>query len=460
MATADSSTFLPRSAAKSDTIAPPWGLAAYVAALLAGLIVAAVRYRLHPDFEMVAWRLALGVLCNASCAVLGCYLVLRRMSLLGDAISHAVLPGIIVAYLLSHELGGSAILIGAAAVGLLTAILTQTLASTGRVSEDSGMGVVYTGLFAIGVILANQFAGRAHLDADCVLYGAIDLATVGTLPGEIPPGVIRLAIVFAVTIAFVITLWKELKITAFDPALARAMGVPVLLVHYALMTMVSIASVAAFEVVGSILVVAMLIVPAATASLLTPRLSRMLLWAAAIGAGSGVIGDFLAAWMNTSVAGMMSVVAGLHLFVAVVVGLADRRRRNFSLALRIEAEDILATLYRREEQAASAAIHPRGVLRRIAEWTLRRRGLIASAPQGLALTAAGRRAARSLVRSHRLWEAYLEKHFDLPADHLHDPAERMEHFITEEMQAELMAELDGKTHDPHGRAIPEHRDSE
>ncbi len=444
----------------------PFGLLGYLALLVVVATLLALRLQGDPQLPMIGWRIILGAVSNATCALLGCFLVLRRMSLLVDAISHAVLPGIVVVFLFTGNLSSGWMVVGAVVVGLLTTVLTQALSATGEVAEDSSMGLVYTGLFAIGVLMINQFAGQVDLDPGCVLYGTIDLATVeisrwNQLPHDFP----RLAIVLGGTILFLMLLWKELKIVAFDPALARAMGLSVSLVHYALMAMVAIASVASFEVVGSILVVAMFIVPAATAMLLTDRLGQMLAWGAALAVGSALLGDIFASWLDTSVAGMMSVVAGAQLTAAVFFsprgGVISRWWRNMQLSLRIQREDVLATLYRREEGAATTQpvdlARPElsaGWLPALARGQLRWQKLLLANGSQVELTPLGRETARSIIRSHRLWETYLQKHFDLPADHLHEPAERMEHFIDERLQAELTAELGEETHDPHGRAIP------
>jgi manganese/zinc/iron transport system permease protein len=276
-----------------------------------------------------------------------------------------------------------------------------------------------------------------------------------------------LAPALVITLGLVALFWKELKIVAFDPALAAAMGFSVNAIHYLLMAMVSGVTVASFESVGSILVVAMLVVPAATAALVTERLGWMLAWAAAIGATSAVFGYILAVPLATSVAGMMAVVAGIQFAAAVFFaprgGLVSRWLRNLSLAVRIAAEDLLARLYRAEE-AGGQRSELRGqqsqttkdsVVARFARWRLFRRGWVSRDRLGeLRLTSSGRNAARSLVRAHRLWESYLDTHFDLPRDHLHDAAERMEHYLGADLQEELATELAGRAVDPHGKAIP------
>jgi manganese/zinc/iron transport system permease protein len=424
--------------------------------------------------QLAFWTIAAGILSGVSCSLLGCYLVLRRMSLLGDAISHAVLPGTVIAVIWSGQLVGWQVFVGAVVVGLLTAFLTQALAELGQVPEDSSMGVVYTSLFALGVILITQYAAQVDLDPGCVLYGQIEYLPLNrfTWNGvEIPWEILPLAIVTVATLAFITLFWKELKLVAFDAALATAMGISAFAVHYLLMGMVAIVTVASFKAVGSILVVAMLIVPPATAHLLTDRLVAMQIWAAVVAAVSAILGFLAAKYLNTSVAGMISVVSGLLFLLAVIFapqhGLLTQAIRNLRLTLRIVMEDILAVLYRVEErgrrdnhpttvaQAECIRFAGGGSWPQIAIPLLKSQGLIqAAGVDELALTESGRRKAESLVRSHRLWEAYLEKHFELPRDHLHEPASRIEHYLGPNLQQELSQELSGPERDPHGQDIP------
>lgn len=447
------------------------GLAVYLG--LAVAVCGLVLFRLTQpsngdmrDWASPLWTIVVGVACNSSCAILGCFLVLRRMSLLGDAISHAVLPGIALAFFFTGSVSGWPIFIGALVLGLLTSALTQAVTSLAGVSEDTSLGVVFTSLFAIGVIMLQTFARHADLDADCVFYGQIDFVAADTVPFlgiEVSRPLFTLAPMLLATLVFVVAFWKELKIVAFDPALARAMGLKVNAIHYAFMAMVAGVCVASFESVGAILVVAMLIVPPATAGLVCDRLGWMMAWAVAIGATSAMFGYLLAAAVNTSVAGAMAVVTGLQFLVAVLAaprsGLISRWLRNKALAVRIAAEDVLARLFRQEESGDLVQrTGDRGpsvrLIDRAAMWWLRRRGFVTESGGALALTDAGRSTARGLVRAHRLWEAYLETHFDLPLDHLHDAAERMEHFLGSELQEEIAAELADRAVDPHGKVIP------
>ena len=448
-------------------ISPAWLLPAVY--LLVGLLIAAIwfRFQIRPvEARATLGTMAVGILCNCSCALLGCYLVLRRMSLLGDAISHAVLPGIAIAFLVTGRPYGIGIMLGAMALGMLTSFLTQSLHSLGKVSEDASMGVVFTSLFALGVIMIQAWASNAHIDADCVLYGLIEMTWLNDeafLWWRVPRALLSLVPAMLLTVLFIALLWKELKIVSFDPALAAAMGIKVWVVHYLLMAMVAGVTVASFESVGSILVVAMLIVPAAAAGLMTDQLGKMLLWSAIFASLSAILGYLAAAALNTNVAGMMAVVAGVQFAGAVLLaprhGLASRWLRNWALSVRIASEDILGQLYRQEE-AATAAIAPRqasipsGLVGLFSRWRLWQRGLVQGRGGESELTTTGRAAARNLVRAHRLWESFLEANFELPPDHLHEPAERMEHFVGPELQEQLDEQLAGREIDPHGKKIP------
>lgn len=433
------------------------------------------------------WTIVVAAVANASCAILGCYLVLRRMSLLGDALSHAVLPGIVVGFLISGSTTSAWIFAAAVGVGLLTSILIHLLHDQGGVAEDASTGVVFTSLFALGVVMlvrvgehsaADGGTGGVDLDTDCVLYGLLDavsLDTTSVAGYDVPRALVSLSAVLALTVAFVTLFWKELKIVSFDPQLATALGLRGGVVHYLLMAMVALAIVAAFEAVGSVLVIAMLVLPAVTGHLLSDRLLGMMAWSLASALVSAVlayVGDVL---YGTGMAPMMALIAGALFAVALVAaprhGLISRGYHRLALAVRIAGEDLIAMLYRGEEgtsdaqpsgtsaaglslagSVAAAGRGPRAWLAVLAlAW---RRQLRLMPGSRIALTDAGRHAAKSLVRSHRLWEAYLGEHFHLPLDHLHEPAERIEHYIGPGLQEQLASELARPGTDPHGKEIP------
>lgn len=289
--------------------------------------------------------LAAGLLASIACGLIGSFLVLRRMSLMGDAISHAVLPGIVLAFLISDSVSTWPVFIGAAVIGVVTAALTETIHRLGRVESGASMGVVFTVLFALGVLLLQRTGtGSIHLDADCVLYGALENVLWTSAPhswselttsqtwSEFPRQVTTLLIVLVINIAFIVTLFKELRITSFDPDLAAAQGVNPHVMHYLLMTLVAMTTVAAFEAVGSILVVAMLIVPGMCARLLSDRLAAMLWLSALLAAIAAGVGYAASAKLNVNAAGMIGLTLGamlaiIGLFAPRYGWLAQRRRQ-------------------------------------------------------------------------------------------------------------------------------------
>lgn len=425
------------------------------------------------------WIVIIGALCAASCGLVGTFLVLRRLSMMGDAISHAVLPGLAAAYLLTESRASIVMFVGAAVVGVLTAAFTQWIHTFGRVDRGAAMGVVFTTLFAIGLLLIVRAADKVDLDAGCVLFGAIELAPLDRLavgPFRIPRAALVLGVVLLLDLVCVIVLFKELKISAFDPALATTLGINATFCHYVLMTLVAVTTVAAFEAIGSILVIAMLIVPAATAHLLTDRLVPMLLVSLAVGVLSSALGHAgalavppLLGFASTSTSGMMAVAAGILFVTAMIAaprhGIASRVAHRLALRRRIVREDVLALLYRADEQSPHQPAALPGVaigralyLGPLRLWFalagLRARRLITREADAWALTGAGRARATELVRRHRLWESFLYQNLPLPADHVHASAERLEHVTGPAMQDELLRATDRPTHDPHGKPIP------
>jgi manganese/zinc/iron transport system permease protein len=422
------------------------------------------------ELSMVdVWIVLTGAATNVACALVGCFLVLRRMSLMGDAIAHAVLPGLAVALLISGSMSIVPMFLGAAAAGLLTTFLTQSLHQYARVPSDASMGVVFTSLFAIGVVLVKKFVSGVHFDVACVYEGALAYVPFVEPILGLPRPLFTTLVVLVVNLAVLVLLWKELKVSSFDENLASTMGFSATAMHYLLMTLVAVTAVASFEAVGSILVVAMLIVPAATAHLLCDRLGMMVFLSAGVGVAAAVLGYVAASpsVFDTNYAGMMTVAVGLLYALAVLFspryGLINSLVRNARMSLKVIRDDLLAMLYRVEELAREKPLSPAKARRAVgggwlARWGLAglvRSGQIASADDRLHLTDTGRTVARSLVRSHRLWETYLVEHLGMPLDHVHEPAHRVEHFIDEQLRRELEAEVDPTAGDPHGREIPE-----
>lgn len=285
------------------------------------------------------WIILTACLASAACAMVGTYLVLRKQAMLSDAISHAVLPGIAIAFILTASRNTFPMLLGASAFGLLTVYLTEKLQERGRLMNDASMGIVFTTLFAIGVIIITLFAGSVDLDHECILFGEIAFVPwdlwffAGMNMGPRPVWI--LGMVLVLNLVFILSCYKELKIYAFDRQLAVSMGIPVAYIHYGLMGTVSFSTIASFESVGAILVVALIIVPPATAYLLTRRLSVMLVLAVSIGVLSSLTGYYLAYLTNTSIAGAIAVMTGVFFGLALLFspqeGVLIRRNRKSGL---------------------------------------------------------------------------------------------------------------------------------
>jgi manganese/zinc/iron transport system permease protein len=282
------------------------------------------------------WIFLIGALVASSCALCGCFLILRRMAMLGDAISHAVLPGIALAFILSGSRASWIMFIGATLIGLFSTFLIQTLSRGGRLRNEAAIGVTFTTLFAIGVVLISRYAANVDLDLDCVLYGVIEYTPFYTLKiaghNLGPQAFWQVLVVFLLVLTSVTLFFKELKLTSFDPGLAAAAGISATAVHYGLMTLVSLTTVASFEPVGAILVLAMMVAPPATAYLLCEDLGKMLTLSVIIGILSALIGTLCAQWLNVSTAGMMTVVTGVFFVGALLFspsnGVLTQRKRQ------------------------------------------------------------------------------------------------------------------------------------
>ncbi len=264
-----------------------------------------------------------GALTAISCALVGSFLVLRRTAMIGDAISHSVLLGIVTVFWLTSGSRNEVLMaIGAGAVGLLTVFLIELVRSSGRVREDAAIGLVFPVLFSIGVIIVSRFPQSVHLDIQHVLYGEIAFAPLRKLElfGS-DLGYRSLWVLGGmalINLLFVTLFFKELKLSTFDTGLAATLGFAPVALHYTLMGLVSATTVVAFDSVGAILVVAMLIVPGATAYLLTDRLGEMIAIACVVGFFSAWGGYVLASAADASISGAMATVAGGILLVAVL----------------------------------------------------------------------------------------------------------------------------------------------
>lgn len=349
-----------------------------------------------------------------ACALPGVFLVLRRVSLLSDAITHSVLLGIVLAFFLVQDLTSPALLIGAAVSGLLTVALIEVVSSR-RVAPDAAIGLVFPLLFSIGVILIARYAGDVHLDTDVVLLGELAfvpfdrLALAGFDLG--PAALYKMGAVLILNVGLITMLYKELKISTFDPALAASLGFSTVLLHYLLMGSVSLTAVAAFDAVGSILVVALMIAPPSAAYLLTDDLKVMILTSLGFGAFSAVAGFWLAHAVDASIAGSMATVTGASFVMAflfapkrgLIAAARRRARQRWAFAEVMLAIHLAQHEGRSEEHVENRlehleeGLHWEPAFARKVVASARRHGYVAEEGSLLRVTGRGRALARDAL---------------------------------------------------------------
>lgn len=428
------------------------------------------------------------VFASLSCGLLGALLVLRRQSLMGDAISHAVLPGIVIGFLITGSRTGAGVFLGAAAAGILAVVTIELVRHLGRVESGAAMGVVFSLFFALGVLLIEQAAARSvDLDAECLLHGQLErvfwlppaewssfltLETFFHLPQE----VFTSFLVCAVSILFLVLFSKELKIASFDPEFASSSGFSAQFIHILLMALVASAVVASFNAVGAILVIALLICPGAAARLFTDRFSVHIVISGVIAVAASIAGYVLGGIVPLSLgfsssissSGMITVVLGAFivgsLFLAPSYGIIAQRKRRHQLATQVAREDLLGLLYRLEEapgedlsaekvrrlliENSGASVAKAAFKKAIADSQIQLQN------QSISLTPAGRTLGTTLIRTHRLWEHFLVDKLGLRPDHVHSTAMELEHFTSEQLALELDKTQSFPDTDPQDHPIP------
>ncbi|HEX6287753.1 MAG TPA: metal ABC transporter permease [Herpetosiphonaceae bacterium] len=318
-----------------------------------------------------------GIFTATACALIGTFLLLRRMAMMADAISHAILPGLVAGYFIARGPNLWIGALGAAGAGVLTVVLVEILLRSGRVKRDAAIGLVFPALFALGTFLVSKFFANVHLDTDAILYGEIALApfdlliisgySVGPQPLYVLGGLT------IINLAFVLLFYKELKLATFDAAFAATIGFSPVVLHYALMTMVSLTTVGAFTAVGAILVVAFLIVPPATAYLLTDRLPMLIVLSVLIGIVAAVMGYALAMVLDASIAGAMATVAGICFALALLFaphhGLLAKALRRVRQRRQFATEVLVVHLAHHEGTPQQAQESSLGHLQADLRWT-------------------------------------------------------------------------------------------
>ena len=414
------------------------------------------------EYGYLVKPLIVGTLVSIVCSVVGCFIVLRRMSFLADAIAHSMLAGVIGGYLIMKVVFGreanlAGMLIGAILAGVVTVALIGFVTKVSRIKQDTAIGIMYTGIFAAGAfaISLNSIGQLIHIDIYHFIVGSVLSVSNAELW--------LIAIVAATVISAVILFFRPLQITSFDPVMAASIGVPVLAVEYLLTACTSLVVVSGVRVAGVILVVALIITPAATAYLLTDRLSRMLMVSAIIAAIGYWVGFWLAVALGASpgasIVVTMTLIFLISLLLAPKYGLvADWLRQARQIPQEFK-EDIMGEIWRSKDKNVEVAkllqnrSNSTAKIRRAISMLVRQDFLFESDGR-LSLTPKGHREAMRLVRAHRLWETYL-KRTNMPESEIHEKAHRLEHISDEATVEYLDDKLGHPLIDPHGSEIPE-----
>ena len=389
--------------------------------------------------------------------VVGCLVVLRRMAFLGDALSHAMIAGVAGGYLFMKlafglEAHAPGMLLGSLIAAVTTVALISFVSRISRVKEDTAIGIMYTGIFALGVVAVSIFRHYIHIDLMHFIMG--DILGVADIDLWVS------AFVGAGVLSVLILFFRHFQLATFDPVMAASIGLPVVLLDYLLTTCVSLVVVSAVSMVGVILVVGLLITPAATAYLLCDRLDKMMALSALFGVTSVVGGLYLCVWLDSAGGGAIMLFCTLQflvvLFVAPKYGLFFRWIRLRNLVPQQAVEDVLTTVLRNKKPASVDIIQKYAVQGKNLVKVLKRMtqdGLLTQQNQDYALTDKGYKEAHTVLRAHRLWESYLES-IGTPETEVHSIAHRLEHLDQAQTSAYLDEKLGSPKTDPHGKKIP------
>jgi ABC-type Mn2+/Zn2+ transport system permease subunit/Mn-dependent DtxR family transcriptional regulator len=421
---------------------------------------------LHLESPHLIKALLAGLLVSTVCGVVGCFIVLRGSAFLADAVAHAMLAGVVCGYLVTKKFFGLneqehsqwfavAVLIGSVIAGFITVGLVTFVAHYSRVKESAIIGIMYTGVFAVGGLLASLNSADIHIDLLHFVTGQVLAVNDGKLW--------VMAAVTGFVIAMVILFFRSLQLITFDRVMAASIGVPVVAFDYLLTTCTSLVVVSGVNVVGVILVVGLLITPAATAYLLCDRLWKMITLSAVFGWTSFLAGYGMSEYLSVAPGSSIVVAASLQFAIVFVCApryglLTDWLRRRRAIPQQL-VEDVLGSVLRDERQQVPMEtvftyVEGREETIRRAVRSLERQDLLSVEGDLLQLTETGLPEARRLLRSHRLWETYLE-HLGTPGEELHGRAHELEHVHDESAVDYLDDKLGHPLIDPHGSEIPE-----
>lgn len=396
---------------------------------------------------------------------LGCFTFLQRKSLIGDALAHAALPGICLAFLLIGRKDFAILLLGAAISSWLGAQAVSLIPKYTKLKHDAALGIVLTFFFGLGIVLLTMIQ-KMEISGQTGLAGFLFGQAAALSRGDVTILLVA-ALVLGITL---IAGFRYFKILTFDAAFAASLGMPVLFVQALLTTMYVIAVVIGLQTVGVILIAAMLITPAAAARQWTDRLPRMIWIAVSFGALSGLLGTYISFLAPRLPTGPWMVLVISTLFVISILfaprrGILARLRLQFVNRQKITRDHILKVMFKATIES-TGSVRALKFLELLKLWSftkrelraglssLRRAGFVEEQDYGYILTATGMVEGARVTRLHRLWEVYLTRHLDLPEDHVHRDAEEMEHIITPELERELEVVLEHPEHDPHDKKIP------
>lgn len=357
-----------------------------------------------------------GVLCASACALLGSFLILRRMAMMSDAISHAILPGLVFGYFIADGPNIVTGALGATGAALLTVIIVQALERTKKLDISAAIGIAFAAMFALGTILISKFFSNVHLDSDAILYGNIEFSSFDRFfigGADLGPSSFWvMGSLFVINLTFLLVFYKELKLTTFDPGLAASIGIAPAVIHFGLMAILSVTTVGAFSAVGAILVVALIIVPAATAYLLSERLPVMIGGSVLFGALSAILGYYSALWTDASVSGFIATWTGIFFALAllfspsqgIVAQWFQRRNHRQRFAIDMLVVHLLNHSGTREQRAESTIGHIGAALRWSPDQAHRtidraqNRGFVLKEHDVLALTQTGQSHASQVMQ--------------------------------------------------------------
>ena len=382
--------------------------------------------------------------------------MLRRLSLIGDALAHAVLPGVVIGFMVAGK-SALSLFVGALVAGILTSILISYVERNSKIKEDTSIGIIFTGAFALGILLVSQLK-QVHIDLSSYLFGDV----LGVSDSDL----ILSSIITVIIIISVVLFYKQLLVTSFDPTMAHIIGISTAVVHYFLMTLLSMSIVAGLQSVGVILIIAMLITPPATAFLLTDKLKKLLVLSCFFGVLSSVTGLYLSYHLNFA-SGASIVLVSVFIFSLAflfspkegIVIKSLRRRKNSRMNL---IEDIIKQINKNKADNDRAKLIENlsevlGISKSKINHSLNRiikMELIEPSNGNYNLTKKGEKVAERLVRSHRLWETYITEKNIVNIEDIHQDAEKYEHILSDDLLAEIDEELGHPEKDPHGSPIP------